>query len=124
MDISKTAIEKAKNNYPDIHFLIGNISTYQKELAQYDACLFAEIMWYILDDIDVILKNLQYFFHGKTVMVNQTFYKAGVQQYGKEYFTNLDEMCAYLPWKCLEKIVEEDVETGSIDTHSVFRIGD
>ena len=78
MDISKTAIEKAKNNYPDIHFLIGNISTYQKELAQYDACLFAEIMWYILDDIDVILKNLQYFFHGKTVMVNQTFYKAGV----------------------------------------------
>lgn len=124
MDISKTAIEKAKNHYPDIRFLTGNISTYQKELVQYDACLFAEIMWYILDDLDVILNNFNTFFCGKTVIVNQTFYSAGVQQYGKEYFTNLSEMCAYLPWQCLEKIVEEDVETGSIDTHSVFRIGD
>lgn len=122
MDISKTAIEKARKSYPNIRFLVGNISGYREELAVYDACLFAEVMWYILGDLDRILKNLNYFFRGKTVMINQTFYAPGIQQYGKEYFTNLDEMCEYLPWKCLEKIVEENLETGNIDTHSVFRI--
>lgn len=122
MDISSTAIEKAKKSYPDLDFFVGNIAEYREGFKQFDACLFAEIMWYILDDLDTIIQNMQKYFQGRIVIVNQAFYKPGVQQYGKEYFTNLDEMCEYLPWSCIEKIVEQDLETGSIETHSVFRL--
>lgn len=59
-------------------------------------------------------------FLGGYVLINQTFYPEGVQQYGKEYFTNVDQMIDYFPWECIDKIVEYDKDT--MDTHTVFRV--
>lgn len=79
-------------------------------------------MWYILEDIDKIIGNLNQIFHGKLIMINQTFYKSGIQKYGKEYFSSVDEMCSYLPWNCLDKVIEEHSDQNSIATHTVFRV--
>lgn len=58
---------------------------------------------------------------GKYVLINQTFYK-GQQQYGREYFTNLNEMVNYLPWDNLAKMEIETSDMDTIETHSVFRV--
>jgi hypothetical protein len=78
-------------------------------------------MWYILGDLDSIIQNLSLNYKGKMVIINQTFYHGG-QQYGREYFTNLDEMVNYLPWKPLRKILIDRIDDNGIESHSVFRI--
>lgn len=122
IDISETAIQKAKINYPDIKFKVGNLLEYSEKKLDYDALLFSEIMWFILQDLDMIKNNFRNNFTGKLVIVNQTFYKNGIQEYGKEYFTSLDEMCSYLSWHCLEKVIEERPTSDSLGTHVVFRV--
>lgn len=120
MDISETAIRKARIAYPDINFFVGNIASMKK--LDYDALFFAEIMWCVLKDLDMICENLNKYFKGKIIIVNQVFYKRGIQQYGREYFTSLEEMCNYLPWKCLEKVIEDCIDRDSITTHTVFEM--
>ena len=52
----------------------------------YDAIIFSEILWYILDDLDSIIRNMKKTFSGGYILINQTFYKEGEQKYGTEYF--------------------------------------
>lgn len=125
MDISETAITKAKKRYTDLEFIIGNLREYSQNIVSgggYDAYLFAEIMWYILNDLDIIIDNISRNCKGKFVIINQTFYKAGQQKYGRDYFTNLAEMMDYLPWKNIRSIVIERDDLDTIETHSVYCI--
>ena len=103
VDISETAVEKAKNMYPDIDFRVDNVLNISKS-AENINYLFAEIMWYILDDLDEIIQNVSMKCRGNYVMINQTFYPKGCQSYGTEYFSTVDEMMAYFPWKCVKKL--------------------
>ena len=56
---------------------------------------FSEITWYLLEDkqMDKIFNIMSKNFKGKNKFFihNLAFYKDGIQQYGKDYFTNLDE---------------------------------
>lgn len=123
MDISETAIEKAKETYCDLEFFVENLCQYSKSGGGgYDAYLFAEIMWYILDDLDVIIKNFTEKYKGKFIIINQTFYPEGQQKYGRNYFANLNEMINYLPWKVIRKIIIEREDINTIETHSVYCI--
>lgn len=126
MDISETAVKKARETYQHIEFICGDIKKFSENLAcanasggGYEAILLAEIMWYILDDLDGIIDNISANHKGKYIIINQTFYK-GQQQYGKEYFTDLNEMVNYLPWDNLAKIEIETSGMDTIETHSVF----
>lgn len=124
IDISETAIKKARKDYPNINFYVGNLLEYsEKKLeSKYEALLFAEIMWFILEDIEKIIANLNRNFKGNLIIINQTFYKKGIQKYGNDYFSSHEEMCNYLPWDCLDKVIVENSNLDSIATHSVFRI--
>lgn len=79
-------------------------------------------MWFILEDIEKIIANLNRNFKGNLIIINQTFYKKGIQKYGNDYFSSHEEMCNYLPWDCLDKVIVENSNLDSIATHSVFRI--
>ena len=60
MDISDTAIKKAKSNFPQLTFAQGDLSDLDGQmLERYDGIIFSEIMWYILDNLDSILKKLK-----------------------------------------------------------------
>lgn len=122
IDISETAIQKAKKSYPDINFKVGDLLGYSECKLSYNAILLSEMIWFVLQDLNKIIDNLNRNFHDNLVIINQTFYKPGVQKYGREYFTSLDEMCDYLSWNCLEKIIEERPNEESIGTHAVFRV--
>ena len=127
LDVSQTAVKKARAAYPSINFVVGNLRELDKIVEENDikpdGILFAEIMWYILDDLDVILKKSKEILlsTGGVLMINQVFYHGG-QKYGREYFTSQDEMINYIGWDVLARTHSEvsDV-TSSYETHTVLR---
>ena len=126
IDVSETAIQKAKEKYPHIEFIHDNFLNYLKNLSdndeKMDAVLLAECMWYILEDLDEIISLLSEKYSEKYLLINQTFYK-GKQKYGTEYFKDLDGMIKYLPFKMIRKMETETAdENDAIDSHSIFVI--
>lgn len=123
IDISDTAIKKANQKFPDIRFYVSSVNDFTGSLENsggVQCLIFAEVMWYILDDLPKIIDDINVKFRGRLVMINQTFYK-GQQQYGRDFFTNVDEMIKYLGWECLVKQIT-DTGIESIATHCVLRI--
>ncbi len=120
IDISDTAVSKARTRYPDLSFevdTVGNLSRYR----DHDAVLFAEITWYLLDQFDFVLETLRSHFSGKYFLHNLVFYKTG-QRYGREYFTNLDEFIARVPFELVARMEGTTREMDTIETSTVFRI--
>lgn len=123
MDISREAIKKARCSYPTLQFMVGDLREIDKlGLGAFDVIILSEIMWYILQDLDKIIEKLKKSFSGKHIIVNQTFYKGG-QAYGKEYFTNLDEMLKYLRMELIGYTVSYMEENKvSYETHSILKV--
>ena len=120
VDISETAIEKAKRLWPDLEFSIDearNVGRYSK----FEAVLLAEITWYILPDFDYILKEMKKHLAGKYLLHNLVFYK-GRQQYGNEFFTTLKEFIDYMPFKLLACSEATTIESDTIETSTMFKI--
>jgi SAM-dependent methyltransferase len=123
IDISKTAIDKAKNLYPKLDFKVDNILNIS-QYNNFDCMFFSEITWYLLEDkkMDKIFNIMSKNFKGKNKFFihNLAFYKDGIQQYGNDYFTNLDEFIEFCPFELLEK-VQVDLKDG-IETSAIFKI--
>ena len=124
-DISKTAIDKAKNFYPKLEFKVDNILNISK-YEEFDCMFFSEITWYLLEDkkIDEVFDIMSNKFKGKNKFLihNLVFYKGGVQQYGKEYFTTLDEFIEFCPFELLGKVQSDIQSEGNIETSAIFKI--
>ncbi len=120
IDISETAVRKARTRYHDLRFevdTVANLSRYR----DHDAVLFAEITWYLLDQFDSVLETLRSHFSGKYFLHNLVFYKSG-QRYGLEYFTNLDEFIARVPFELVARMEGTTKDMDTIETCTVFRI--
>ena len=122
VDVSETAIEKAKKIFPDLDFEVADITKTLSDYKDLDAILFAEIIWYILPDLDQIFETMKAHFSGKTLIVTQVFYK-GSQKYGNEYFTSLDEFIDYVPFDLIARCEATMAEDSTIETSTAFRIG-
>lgn len=123
LDVSETAIKKAKASFPNIEFKCGGVVDISRrfDVKMYDGIIFAEILWYILDDLDNVIELLKKCFRGKLI-VNQVFYH-GTQQYGRDFFTNQEEMIKYFDLPVLVKNFSDDSEhKDSYETHTVFSI--
>lgn len=103
VDISKTAIEKARSAYPDCDFAVGDILDFSiyKE-TQPDIILMAEITWYVLEKLDNFITFLKSDLPNTYLIHLLTTYPEGVQQYGKDKFTNLQEIMSYFKMRYLE----------------------
>ncbi|MCU0355332.1 MAG: class I SAM-dependent methyltransferase [Cytophagales bacterium] len=120
IDISPTAVEKAKTLFPHLDFrvdLVQNLRDYR----DCEAVLFAEITWYVLPDLDSLFQEMFTHFAGKYFINNLVFYK-GTQKYGTEYFTSLREFIDYVPFKMLAYCEATTAEDSTIETSSIFRI--
>jgi len=103
IDISETAIRKAKQKYPRIRFSVGDILDFDL-LREYqpDCIVLAEISWYILDKIDEFQRFLKNEYYGGEVAFLHTLmtYSPGEQKYGGEYFSDLQGIMNY--WTCVD----------------------
>lgn len=93
VDISETAINKAKINYPECEFLVSDI-TNPNLYTNVDCVMMIEITWYVLEKLDefkkIISKN-----KGMSFFHTLNTYPPNVQKYGVEYFTNNEEIMKY-----------------------------
>jgi SAM-dependent methyltransferase len=95
MDISATAITKAKSLYPGPTFFVGDLLN-AEPLAQYepDVLVFSQITWYVLEKLEPfkkILGGLQ----GRAFLHLLEVYAPGAQSYGRDYFVDLDGILHY-----------------------------
>lgn len=85
LDISKTAIQKAQQNFPDIDFMLHDISRETKSFANPSIVILSNILWYILEDIDLITQNVTNLFDplnsNPYVIISNAFFKEN-QKYG------------------------------------------
>jgi SAM-dependent methyltransferase len=126
IDISETAIAQARTNHTDIKFDVDDCSNIQ-DYSNFQAIFFSEITWYLLEGkkLDGIFDKMKSLFSGSETFFihNLVFYKNGVQQYGNEYFTNLEEFISYCPFELLGTTVANDLENNiAIETCSIFKI--
>lgn len=120
IDVSETAITKAKSLYPHLQFGVDTVDN----LAHYkdlEAILFAEVTWYILDKLPAIFETMRQHFSGKLFLHNLVFYK-GSQRYGTDYFTSLAEFIDYVPFPLLARVEGTTVNDSTIETATVFKI--
>lgn len=107
IDISQTAIEKARASNPHSVFIKGSISDFNL-LTKFDPDVFilAEVTWYILDELDAFLSHLRDYAKKRdrpTFLIHLlTTYAPSIQKYGKDRFTNLDEILSYFNLEIVE----------------------
>ena len=120
VDISETSIKKAKKFFPELEFKVDSIENILN-YKDFDCFFFSEICWMLLENklIDKIFNSIKREFKGKYLINNLSFYK-GKQQYGREYFTDLNEFVNFCPFKLINK-VEIENETG-FETSAIFLI--
>ena len=106
-DISKTAIKKASNLYPESRFKQLSFNDFDNLFSLKPSILImAEITWYILDDLDQFLVRLNEYAKKSQEPVFLIHllatYEPGVQKYGADKFTNLEEIIKYFNLEYLE----------------------
>jgi SAM-dependent methyltransferase len=123
IDISETAIEKAKQIFPHLHFEVGNILDMDglPDKENTDCILLADITWLILNDLEKINQLLLTHFRGKYLINNFVTYK-GTQKYGLEYFTTTKEYIDYMPFKLIGYGEATTIDDHNIDSTTIFKI--
>ena len=122
VDISETSIKKAKKNYPNIGFKVDDIENIC-DYNNYEAFFFSEITWYLLENnkigkiFDLMKQNLE----GKFFIHNLVFYKSK-QEYGLDYFSNLNEFLEFCPFNLLGTLSSDYIESNTIETSTIFEI--
>ena len=120
VDISKVAIEKAREINPSSTFVTAGLNDFEK-ISQFDPDIFlmAEITWYVLDDLNKFIDNLRTYKHQRkkpTFLIHfLSTYAPGVQKYGVDKFTNLDEIKNYFNLNYLESGYRQFTQTPKED---------
>ena len=96
IDISETAIEKARKRHASLDFFVGDLLNEQVLDTVKPACIcMIEITWYVLEKLDVFKELLMKKQSGSGFFHTLMTYAPGEQKYGADYFTNIDEICDY-----------------------------
>lgn len=96
IDISETAVQKAKIKYPMCNFKVSDILNYDMyKQFNPEIIIMSEITWYVLDKLDTFLQFIKVNLPNVYIVHLLTTYPKGVQKYGNDKFTTLDEIMKY-----------------------------
>lgn len=121
IDISQTAVEKARQRFPELDFQVGNVVTDLHKFPAVDAILLSEILWYILPDLNAVLRELKQRYTGKHLIINQVFYK-NTQRYGTEYFTSMKELTDFIPFPQVGFCESSNINETTVETATVYHV--
>lgn len=103
IDISPTAIRKARAKFPHCHFRVADVLDYEIYRSFLpDLIVFSEITWYILDSLDLLLSFLRREFPATFIIHLCAIHPPGIQKYGNDKFTSLSEIMSYFDMEYLE----------------------
>jgi SAM-dependent methyltransferase len=103
LDVSETAIAKAKNSYPECQFKTADILDFHlyKQFRP-DVVVMAEITWYVLDKLDHFISHMRENYRDVYLIHMLVSYPIGAQEYGRDKFTSLDEIMSYFDMNYIE----------------------
>jgi len=106
LDISPTAVEKARSQFPHSTFQQGNICSKAFDVTtQYDAVILSQVLWYIVESLPTTLANCSKLLNsGGQLIFTQAFLKSP-QRYAANIINGFDGLMAYL-----EKSTESSLE--------------
>jgi len=103
IDISETAIKKARAKHLSCNFVVGDILDFDiYKNFRPDIIVMAEITWYILHKLDQFIDFLRTELPEVFLIHLLSTYPKGVQTIGKEKLTNLKEIMIYFKAKYIE----------------------
>lgn len=103
MDISPTAIKKARTLFPSLEFIVGDIrSEHLKVERKYDVVLMVEVLWYILEELHQVFVNIDDLLKDNGFLVFSNGFLRE-QKYGKEIIDGFDGLVRYVCSKYLDK---------------------
>jgi SAM-dependent methyltransferase len=112
MDISPTAIEKAKKQFPSLKFVVGDICSERLKIEnKYDVVIMSQILWYILEKLPQVFTNIDGLLKNNSFLIFvNAFLKE--QKYGTEIINGFDGLLRYV---CLNyfgkyKIIKAEVD--------------
>lgn len=117
IDISPTAINKARIMYPSCQFIVADILDREVYRSfRPDAIILSEVTWYVLDKIDEFIVFIKKEFPSIYLIHLLVTYKPEVQKYGTDKFTNLSEIMKYFGMKYIEwgeiyKVNDDTIKT-------------
>lgn len=103
IDVSETAVAKARAAHPGLTFTTARFNQFDvvRQLAP-DVIVMAEITWYVLDDLRAFLTFIRENLPDCLVLHLLMTYPPGTQQYGREFFTDLDGILRFFDMRVLE----------------------
>lgn len=123
IDISPTAIRKAKLMHPECNFLCGDITDFNLfQNIDFECIIMPEITWYVLPQLESFLSYMKSH-HSNAMLIHiLSTYPPGVQQYGCDKFTNLQEILAYfdLNYEEYGEIFYKDAKGGARTYFAAF----
>ncbi|EMJ63858.1 MULTISPECIES: class I SAM-dependent methyltransferase [Leptospira] len=122
VDISETAIRKAKEYFGDMDFFCDDIEFLGK-YSEYKNIMFSELTWYILEDNKLLyaFENIAKHFKGGYFIHNLQFYEKG-QKYGIDFFTNLAGFIKLCPFELISFSETKYPGSENIETSCIFKI--
>jgi ubiquinone/menaquinone biosynthesis C-methylase UbiE len=109
LDISETAIAKAREKHAAmiasgrLNFSVARFEDFDYlQSLKPDLIVMPEITWYVLDHLTAFIEFLKMKLPDTLLLHMLMTYDPGVQAYGKEYFTNLEEILSFFNMKYLE----------------------
>ncbi|MDO8674953.1 MAG: class I SAM-dependent methyltransferase [Candidatus Omnitrophota bacterium] len=99
MDISQTAVAKAKKVFPHLNFVAADIGEVDlKHKASYDVIIMSQILWYVLEKLPQIFRNFKRLIKpsGHVVFVNAFLRE---QKYGRNIVDGFDGLVRYVMTK-------------------------
>lgn len=103
IDISATAIDTARKRHPAAEFIVGTIENHDvlSELRP-DVIVMAEVTWYVLPQLRQFLQFIRAELPNTYLLHLLNTYPPGVQQYGAEFFTDLEGIKKFFAMRYLE----------------------
>jgi len=114
IDMSNTCISRARILNPRPTYFLSdfdNIDLYQK--IKPDIFILSEISWYILPRLKSFITKLQKFFPRKILIHELSTYADSQQEYGREYFTDLDGILEFFGLEVLSSATTWDSASGN-----------
>lgn len=103
LDVSETAVGKARTAHPGLTFEVARFNQFDRLLAlRPDVIVMSEITWYVLDDLAAFVAFIRKELPGCFLLHLLMTYPEGTQQYGREFFTNLDGILRFFEMRVLE----------------------
>lgn len=112
MDISPTAIRKAKALFPSLEFIVGDIRSEHLDVGKrYDIVLMVEVLWYVLEKLPQVFANIDVLLKDNGFLVFSNGFPRE-QKYGKEIIDGFDGLVRYVCSECFDKyrIIKAEVD--------------